>query len=537
MKHRVTTLAECLAEIVACTREVNRDLSSYLRYYKNHLRAPQITSDNAWQFREFARYMRRCYKGHDITDFTFIGDHSWGVASRDYEVGSQAYRVALILQETWPRRAEQDPTLVSYFASVEDARRDKLTTGKLGRYLTRFFDWKFDNPQIAEYVNQHIAKHTPPELKFATTADDIQHVYENGPSSCMGYTAAHFAGGVHPARVYAGPDTAVAYLQTVDGRITARVVVIPERKLYTRIYGNETILAQMLEAQGYRQTNDGLDGCRLTPIYYHNADDGKTWLHMPYLDWCARFDHAYGDDYVRVRENGRWVAHGTGGLADNWRHDPRPRVECGCCGGDVLEANTERVYADQVVCNSCQYYHYAETVVDTHGTVARVHSDDRFYVDATETWYHTALNEVDMLALNLRKDSIENEYWPAHLVVQDLHGRWIRACHALRFKDGRYLHHSAVTPGHVYDPTDGKLVDTALIEAPAITLHDLVYNICADALNATHACTRLRSDDNIPRWLRRRLINWVQESIWAEVQNDKECAHGREAAAVANADV
>lgn len=531
MKRSIRTFSENLTEIDARLRDMVGDhpdsYRDYLRHIFKHLDLAALTPDNVWQAREYARHLA---KGNNM-DIMVFRDHYWTPQARDFNADSISHRVALILQKTWPRLAEKDPTLVSYYASVADGQRDKRTTGKLGRYLTRFFDWKFSGPEIATIVNLHIAEHTPPVLKFATTADDIQRVYENGPSSCMAYRVDNFSSHVHPVRVYAGPDTAVAYLETLDGRITARSVVIPRDKHYTRCYGNEDVLEQMLHAEGYTCKDDGLHGYRVTAIREGNQ------LVMPYLDYCGRFDYDEGDDYVYITNSGSYKARETSGYSGDYYYDDRPA--CDCCEDRTNEEEIATTHEGHNVCGYCWRNSYREAVIDTDGNTDRVVHGDTFYIASADRWYHEDLdNDADREALGLRYDAYSDDWYPEDQMVEDYKEDWIQAARAIAFTDGSVIDVGDLDVDSRYDPTQHKLVDPDEDANPhALTLGDLVYNLCVDAISLDHVVIRLRNDTGIHPLLRRKLGQWATTIYWAQAQNDKELQHGRENAAVADADV
>lgn len=151
--------------------------------------------------------------------------------------------------------ALDDPTMVAFNKSEEDGERDKQTRMKPGAYLKRYFP-SLDDETVRHWamVMAGTAKH---ELKFATTEEEILHVYEKGPSSCMRFPERDSGYRVgdkpyHPVRVYAAGDLAVAYL-LLGKRITARCVCWPAKKRYSRIYGDSVRLEAMLGEKGFKR--------------------------------------------------------------------------------------------------------------------------------------------------------------------------------------------------------------------------------------------------------------------------------------------
>lgn len=110
----------------------------------------------------------------------------------------------------------------------------------------------------------------PFKLHFARTREDIRHVYENGPSSCLSNPAKHYLSRpIHPVEALAAGDIEVAYIQDHIG-IAARTLVYPRKMVYlTPIYaewgtGTAVLLEQMLAVRGYKEARRReFDGARL----------------------------------------------------------------------------------------------------------------------------------------------------------------------------------------------------------------------------------------------------------------------------------
>lgn len=247
------------------------------------------------------------------------------------------------------------PGLVAYTRSPEHGRIDRQTPIRAGRYLQKYYP---DLPaeKIAEYAGQISALGKLDQVQFACTEDEIERVYTHGPSSCMSHSAASFrTDGVHPSRVYAGPDTAVAYLygQTED-HITARAVVVKERgetkySRWVRIYGDVSRMTQALRALGMEQGD--LEGARLLKI---DGPDGRYV--MPYLDGGDAYVTDVGE-YWEVGSHGDYEAQCTTGLIG----EPEVWGECERCGEDI-QTEDDGMYiesVEQTVCDGCLTEHFA----------------------------------------------------------------------------------------------------------------------------------------------------------------------------------
>lgn len=182
-------------------------------------------------------------------------------------------------------------------AYTEDDRKgydDRQTAITPGRYLQRFHPG-IHQQCIDRFVSAIELQSKMPDLQITTDPDEIVRIYRNGPVSCMGpgYTWEYG----HPCQVYGSvgdwqSDLAVAYLGTLDDA-KARAVVWPERKRYTRIYGNTSKLEMILTANGYTQ-HASLTGAKIRII---PAGHRSGIYLIPYID---------GSDYVGVDDRRRY---------------------------------------------------------------------------------------------------------------------------------------------------------------------------------------------------------------------------------------
>jgi hypothetical protein len=172
-----------------------------------------------------------------------------------------------------------EPHQIIFTPDDSYGKRDRTVTMKFGRYLKRI-DPSLDDDYVRIAVNKFNAIYGVFELKFAETEEEIEHVYVDGNAgSCMAAEPDEWGMSVHPARVYAGPDTCVAYASAPSGEIVARGVINKINNTYCALYGNDGVLEELLRNAGY-SIGDGLEGCRLK-VVYDEAVDGYC---MPYLD-------------------------------------------------------------------------------------------------------------------------------------------------------------------------------------------------------------------------------------------------------------
>jgi hypothetical protein len=306
----------------------------------------------------------------------------------------------------FPMLVERDEVaMVSFFENERKLESDRRTEMRVGRYVRRFNGGKLKDEDVEKIAAASDVKLRGNRVKITQDADEIEDVYVNGPNSCMSDDCYSYdTDGIHPSRVYAGPDLGIAYIgEATDA--SSRCVVWPERKLHGRIYGDETRMAQMLQQLGYE--SGSMRGARVRLI---QCDEGIV---MPYVDGIngASIDRANG---VCILGGGHDLdtcnTNGLGG-EDN-------RVTCERCEGRVDDDETSRVetsrHGVETWCEGCTDCHavYCETydygcyvdedrAVEAHSTDGEVtyrpdwslgnyvevtagdHADEYWHTDAT----------------------------------------------------------------------------------------------------------------------------------------------------------
>lgn len=214
---------------------------------------------------------------------------------------------------------------VAYTPEQQAGALDKQVSIHIKTYLARFYP-NLTIEERRKMVWDFCGEKFGDEMQIALTPEDIVRVYTNGPSSCM-------AGSInddwrnlghHPAEAYAGPDLGVAYIEDNNGNITARTLVWPEKKIYSRIYGDSDKMYLALQENGYEDA-DAADfiGARMTlievsvPFYDEDTDEytneGDTGYLCPYIDRAGGVkiegnylvicdDHANGRMYCKETE-------------------------------------------------------------------------------------------------------------------------------------------------------------------------------------------------------------------------------------------
>jgi hypothetical protein len=193
----------------------------------------------------------------------------------------------------------------------------------------------------------------------------------------MSKPASSYDGPCHPVRVYAGPDLQLAYLER-NGDVTARAIVWPENKTYSRIYGDQVRLKDMLEDAGFSE--GGIDGARLVRREY------KGGFVMPYVDYI---DGASDDGDFLVLDGGDVATDQTNGLSGGGRR-------CTCCNSLVSEEDGRCDQDGEFHCDDCysdrySYCEYYQEDMPNDGfqeVIVRVRS----YGPVTQWWSESAVD-------------------------------------------------------------------------------------------------------------------------------------------------
>jgi hypothetical protein len=191
-----------------------------------------------------------------------------------------------------------NPSMVAYTKDANMGAKDRQTRVTIETYLARFGGCL--NPMEQALIIADIANADNADtVHFAMTPDEIERVYTHYAHectqvsvSCMRHTATsndYATDGTHPVRVYGAGDLAIAYLKNKEGKTTARALCWPERKVYSRVYGDDSKLHIALKKLGYEKSpyydkdphikGNKFIGARLLRMYA----PGEGFV-MPYID-------------------------------------------------------------------------------------------------------------------------------------------------------------------------------------------------------------------------------------------------------------
>lgn len=283
--------------------------------------------------------------------------------------------------QSWAEKAAEhfahlslnDPGKIAYTEDAAKGECDRQTRIAPGRYLKKHFGDVLTAAEIEEYASEVSILTNACSLKITSDADEIERVYVNGPNSCMSGDEDDFSGHCHPTRVYAGPDLALAYTGDTDDA-SGRVVVWPEKKRYSTIYGDGARLRMLLKDAGYEP--GPMTGARIRRI----PDSNGNGFVMPYIDGHYSVGESDCRQFFIIGDHG-YDCSNTGGTT--WNANAATCERC----GDRYDPESEGYYLESIEenwCDSCGMDHTVHcevtgvTYPDSEATV-EVHGSTRLY--------------------------------------------------------------------------------------------------------------------------------------------------------------
>jgi hypothetical protein len=252
--------------------------------------------------------------------------------------------------------SRKDPLRIAYTPTPADGRRDRQVMTTVGRFLTKHYSEVLSEEMIRRIADLHRASYGEGIVYFAFDANDIAEGYHQGPHSCM--KSREWGINNHPVRVYDGPDTALAYIKNPDDRISARTVIRLDRTpmVYTRIYGDETVLKSRLGLLGFNGPED-LEGVRL------RLEENRSGHTCPFIDGVSEAEER--DGFLVLGEGDANCQRTNGICSDRNEDDDRE-----CCEGCEDYFDTDDLcatYQDGHRCDSCiDNYYYLAVVNECH---------------------------------------------------------------------------------------------------------------------------------------------------------------------------
>ncbi len=308
--------------------EANMTARKLSREMSEKLMVKMIINDK-WKTREKLRIVEGTYR-----------PLPW--AAMDWWRSEMAFAIH---KDHFPHPSVEKPGWLAYTKNAEDGMKDKQTVVRPGSYLKTYFERVMERYGIPERraVEMFMDAFGPLEVLFASTEEEIVSVYERGPDTCM--KGRDWPTGRNPAYIYAAGDLQVAYLGSLN-KATARTLVWPERKIFSRVYGDIARLTRGLERMGYRwgaPIGAKVQKVKLKEIKFDPREGHVTGCFLaPYIDK----KNQQGGGHLSVKDNGDHLliceeglpgSHHCG-MADGYsgqyvpREDEFPTFTCDHCG-------------------------------------------------------------------------------------------------------------------------------------------------------------------------------------------------------------
>lgn len=254
-----------------------------------------VDSSQEWHTRERARFE----SGH------YVSPH-WIEKYSD---------IVTIPESLFVHVSRLDPAKIAFTQTNEKGVLDIQTQMRVGAFILEhgvFLNSPDDRQKdfaARAIALDHANKYAPSEMKIATSADEIQKIYENGPNSCMSREADSYDSPCHPVRVYGDSDLSLAYLfDQENNRATARALIWQAQKKHGRIYGDIERLKSALDSAGY--SDGSLRGAKIRKI----RDESNDCYVLPYIDGAGACDE-YDENFLVITSHGSIRADNTNGLA------------------------------------------------------------------------------------------------------------------------------------------------------------------------------------------------------------------------------
>jgi len=292
----------------------------------------------------------------------------------------------------WPHEAN-DKSNMAWTPSEEYAKRDRVMTCTVGRYLTRHFP-KAEDHVIRDLVHLSTAN----GISIVATSEQIVGGVQNGPRSCMKWSDDELDehDNVHPYEAYS-PEFGwrMALRKTVSGKIIGRALILLDdpnvegKGVYVRSYYNEKnddysepdhVLDSWLPENGYRKRRSWPDGSKLARLEDDNLNAGVL---VPYLDGDNKYVIIRSHGPIVINKNGHHKAESTEGEVET-REDMSTCSHC-----DNLANDDDGFYRGDTgeFVGACCASHYTE-VIGLHGNETWLPEDSDDIVRVGSRAYH-----------------------------------------------------------------------------------------------------------------------------------------------------
>lgn len=317
---------------------------------------PRRVRDDQWHERELSRFASKEYKSLPWSGAVWWKNH------------------AHIHGEHFPHVSQKNSVgLMAYTPSDAEGSADSQVPIKPGKYLEKYFAKVLDPFIIRDLCTAFSNVFEDNCLIFADTEDEFESLYVTGPSSCMSKAKDSYTSHIHPVRVYAAGDLALVYMKR-DGRIVARALCFPAKKLYSRVYGDAGRIEPLLAKDGWKKGPPvGAKLQRVLTWENKREKSGNRAFVAPHIDdinWLMdEGDHLVIGNPGETPHKVKGVKlTGASGVTE-W-----VSLQCRSCNKEVTASTLQRVYIDRMAthlqwCADCVNTHTFKCVGSGHRVI------------------------------------------------------------------------------------------------------------------------------------------------------------------------
>jgi hypothetical protein len=285
-------------------------------------------ADETWKRREFKRFVSGEYR-----QMPWCEDNWWNSDPAN-----------AIHMNHYAHPALEKPGWIAYTKSDEDGVKNKQSLLRPGAYLNRYFEKVLYDYGMskARLIESFMMMYGPIDIKFATTAHEMVRAYDLLHTCLYGRA---WPKDIHPVKMYDYGDLQVAYIGDLDaGKVSARSLVWPEKKLHSRVYGDIARLQSGLERMGYKwgaPIGAKIRRIQLREPMFKGGEPPHSCFLVPYID--KRNQQGGGHlgvidkgDHLEICEDGLEGSHHCGlpdGRSGHYvpREDEHPKFICSRC--------------------------------------------------------------------------------------------------------------------------------------------------------------------------------------------------------------
>lgn len=263
--------------------------------------------------------------------------------------------------------SKEKPGMLAYIKDHENGCRGIISRISLRGYIQQYVPYfnSVDRSRMEHDFQLYISG--TDGLKITFDPEEMKKVYlqyvedfHELANSCMRYKFNHLP--IHPVSIYGAGDLAIAYMTDNNEYTTARSIVWPEKKIYSRVYGCP-IIHDLLKKRGFRKSayyreqdrswseNISFHGAKLLKIPYKGkgkVKKSRDIFVIPYLDE-PYLQAKVEDDVLKLFKTSQSETNTR--LAGGLTHQVEDVFECFICQQECFASETYTIYEDRYHAN------------------------------------------------------------------------------------------------------------------------------------------------------------------------------------------